>query len=190
MSHFTEEDLKIFKHVGLNVIISSKASFHNPSNISIGDNTRIDDFCILSAGNGGIIIGRNVHIAAYVSIIGSGKVTVSDFAGISSRVSVYSSNDDYSGEYMTGPTVNKKFTNVTSGEIFIGRHVVIGAGSIVLPNVRLEDGAIVGSLSLVKDNCEGFYLYAGVPAKKIKQRSRRLLELEKEFLKLEKLNEK
>ena len=65
------------RHCG-NVIISDKISIYNPGNISIGDNTRIDDFCVLSAGKGGIEIGRNVHIAVYVSIIGEGKIIVSD----------------------------------------------------------------------------------------------------------------
>ena len=85
MPHLNKNDLKQFKSVGKNVKISSKVSFYHPENISIGDQTRIDDFCVISAGIGGIEIGRNVHIAIYVSIQGSGKVTVSDFAGLSSR---------------------------------------------------------------------------------------------------------
>ena len=54
-----------FKFLGKNVLISDKCSLYNTKNISIGDNTRIDDFCILSAGENGIEIGRYVHIACF-----------------------------------------------------------------------------------------------------------------------------
>ncbi|OGH16801.1 MAG: hypothetical protein A3C30_00470 [Candidatus Levybacteria bacterium RIFCSPHIGHO2_02_FULL_40_18] len=172
-----------FKHLGKNLKISPKASFHNTSNISIGDNSRIDDFCVLSAGSGGIWIGKNIHISVFASLIGKEKITVGDFSTISSRVSIYSSSDDYSGEYMTNPTVDPKFTNVTHGDVNIGKHVIVGSGSIILPNIILEDGVCVGALSLIKNNCKSFCIYGGIPAKFIKKRSRELLEKEIKFLK-------
>lgn len=183
MSHLRGKQLKIFKHVGSNVLISSKASFYSPSNITIGDNTRIDDFCVLSAGTGGIIIGNNVHIAVFTSLIGKGKIKIEDFVNISSRVSIYSSNDDYSGKYMTNPTIDERFTNVAHGDVLIQKHVIIGSGSIILPNITLEEGVCIGALSLVIRNCECFKVYAGIPAKVIKLRDKNLLKLEKEFLK-------
>ena len=56
MSFLNDEQLKDLglKSYGKNVIISDKASLYNAKNISIGNNVRIDDFCILSAGDGGI----------------------------------------------------------------------------------------------------------------------------------------
>jgi dTDP-4-amino-4,6-dideoxy-D-glucose acyltransferase len=184
MSVLSAEQVKAigFRNSGSNVAISDKASFYNPSNISIGSNVRIDDFCVLSAGSGGIELGSNIHIAVFSSLIGTGKMQLCDFANISSRVSIYSSNDDYSGEYLTNPTVPKEFTGVRSADVFIGRHVIIGSGSIVLPGLRLEDGAAVGALSLVNHNCEAFGIYVGIPAKRIKDRKRDLLELEQEYL--------
>lgn len=170
-----------FKSVGENILLSDKASYYNCKNIDIGNNTRIDDFCVLSAGEGGIEIGCHVHIAIGVSIMGAGKIMIDDFAGLSSRVSIYSSNDDYSGEFMTGPTVSSEFTNVTHAPVLIGKHVIIGSGSVILPNVTLEDGVAVGALSLVTKNCTEFGVYIGTPAKKIKDRKRDLLELEKKL---------
>ncbi len=185
MSLLTEEQIKKIglKFAGKNVKISNKASIWNAANISVGDNSRIDDFCVLSAGEGGIEIGKNVHVAVYSSLIGKGKITLEDFSNISSRISIYSSNDNYSGEYMTNPTIDEKFTDVTHGPVTVKRHAIIGAGSIILPNVTLGIGSCVGALSLIKDNCEDFGIYAGSPAKYIKQRSNKLLELEKDFTK-------
>ena len=59
-----------FKSIGDDVLISDKASIYNPSDIEIGSNVRVDDFCIISAGNGGIKIGSNIHIAIFSSLIG------------------------------------------------------------------------------------------------------------------------
>jgi galactoside O-acetyltransferase len=170
------------RHCGRDVRISDKASIYNPGNIEISDFTRIDDFCVLSAGDGGISIGRNVHIAVFSSLIGAGRIEVRDFANISSRVSIYASNSDYSGEWMTNPTVPEEFAPVTNGPVTLERHALIGSGSVVLPNVVLFEGAVVGALSLVKSSCEAFGIYAGVPAKKIGRRGTRLLDLEAAFL--------
>src|SRR5690554_3565123 len=167
---------------GSNVKISDKASLYGCANISIGNNVRIDDFCVLSAGEGGITIKNNVHIAINASIIGAGEVLIEDFCGISARVAIYSSNDDYSGEYMSNPTVPEEFTNVNRAPVAVGKHVIIGAGSVVLPGVVIEEGAVIGALSLVNTRCERFGIYAGVPAKRIKERKTKLLELEKRYL--------
>jgi dTDP-4-amino-4,6-dideoxy-D-glucose acyltransferase len=171
-----------FGAIGKNVSISDRASFYNCGNISIGSNVRIDDFCVLSAGAGGICIGNNVHIAVYSSLIGSAAIRLSDFSNLSSRVAIYSSSDDFSGEWMTNPTVPSQFTGVWSGEVSIGRHVVVGTGSVILPGVTLGDGVSVGALSLVKRDCEGFGIYAGSPVRRIGTRKYRILELEREFL--------
>lgn len=171
-----------FSSVGKNVQISDKASFYGISRIKIGNNVRIDDFCVLSAGMGGIEIGNHIHIAIGVSLIGAGKIVIKDFANLSSRVSLYSSNDDYSGEYLTNPTVPSEFTNVTHADVYIGKHVIVGSGSVILPGVTLHDGVAVGALSLVNKDCQEFSIYIGVPAKKIKNRKRDLLKLEKTLL--------
>jgi len=180
MSYYSVEELGSLglAKFGENVKISRKASLYNPSQISIGSHVRIDDFCVLSAGERGIEIGDYIHIAVYSSLIGAGKITLGDFCNLSSRVSIYSSNDDYSGEYLTNPTVPDIFTNVTHADVLLGRHVIIGSGSIVLPGVILENGVAIGALSLVSTNCQEFGVYAGVPARRIRERKRDLLDLE------------
>lgn len=57
MGFYTREQLekKGFKSIGENVLISDKTSIYSPQNISIGNNVRIDDYCVLSAGGGTLI---------------------------------------------------------------------------------------------------------------------------------------
>ena len=62
-----------FKKFGENIKISDKASIYNAENISIGNNVRIDDFCILSAGEGGIEIGSSVVRVKQVELVGIGR---------------------------------------------------------------------------------------------------------------------
>lgn len=166
---------------GEDVKISRKASIYNPGRISIGNHVRIDDFCVISAGAGGIEIGDYVHIAVFCSLMGDGKIKFDDFSGISSRVSIYSSNADYSGKYLTNPTVPVKYAPVKHSDVILGKHVVIGAGVVVLPGVRFEEGVAVGSLSLVTTSCAAFGIYLGVPARRINERKRDLLELENQL---------
>ncbi len=183
-SFYSSEELRDlgFGFVGRDVKLSRKASFYNSSRISIGDFTRIDDFCVLSAGEQGITLGRNIHIAVYTSLIGQGEILIGDFANLSSRVAVYSSNDDYSGEFMTNPTLDKQYTNISSDPVTIGNHVIIGSGSIILPGVVLHEGSCIGALSLVNKDCEAFKVYAGVPVRYIKDRSRNLLDVAEKML--------
>lgn len=171
-----------FASVGTNAQISDRASFYGTDRITLGDNVRIDDFCVLSAGVGGINIGQYVHIAVYSSLIGAGNITLFDFSNISSRVAIYSSSDDFSGATMTNPTVPGEFTSVTHADVFVGKHVIVGSGSVILPGVTLEEGVAVGALSLVTKRCEAFGIYAGNPARRIKERKRDLLVLEQKLM--------
>jgi galactoside O-acetyltransferase len=183
MAFLTQQQLVAlgFKRVGKNVKLSDKASIYNAALIEIGDNSRIDDFCVLSAGAGGIAIGSNVHIAVYSSFIGAGRIDVHDFANVSSRVGIYSSNDDYSGHFMTNPTVPEQFTGVTKADVILERHVIVGSGTIVLPGITMRLGSVAGALSLIKKDCDQFGIYAGTPAKKVGIRSKRFLDLEREY---------
>jgi galactoside O-acetyltransferase len=171
-----------FASVGRDVAISEMARFYGAERISLGDHVRIDDFCVLSAGEGGIRVGNYVHIAVYCLLIGRGSITMSDFSGLSSRVSVYSSNDDYSGRTLTNPTVPAAYKNVTSAPVHLGKHVIVGSGSVLLPGVTLEEGVAIGSLSLVHKSCPAWGIYIGNPAKRVKERKRDLLSLESQLL--------
>ncbi|MFC0904983.1 acyltransferase [Clostridium sp. MT-14] len=178
---FDELDKLGLASIGSNVLISRKISIYGAEKINIGSNVRIDDFCILS---GKITIGNYVHIAAYTALYGGDKgIVIHDFAGISSKTTVYSVTDDYSGEVMTNPMIPDKYKKVISKKVIIERHVIIGSGCVVLPGVVLEEGAAFGSMSLINRSSESWSINVGIPFKKIRDRSKGLLELEKEFRK-------
>lgn len=168
-----------FKSLGDNVQISRKASIYSAKKISIGDNVRIDDFCILS---GKIVLQNYIHVAAYSALYGGEKgIFVDDFANLSSRVSVYSVSDDYSGESMTNPMIPDKYKKTQSAPVYIGRHVIVGSTSVILPGVKLAEGSSFGSFSFINGDSKPWSINVGIPFRKIGDRSRKLLELENEF---------
>jgi dTDP-4-amino-4,6-dideoxy-D-glucose acyltransferase len=183
MSFLAPEELARLglRHLGRNVRLSRHAVLHGAERIAIGDETRIDDFCVLSAGEGGIEIGAHVHLAVMVTLIGSAAIHIGDFAGLSSRTTVLSASDDFSGEWLTGPTVPEHLRRVEAAPVRIGRHVVVGAGCVILPGTEIGDGAALGALSLAKGQLAPFRIHAGTPARDLKPRSERLLELEREL---------
>jgi galactoside O-acetyltransferase len=177
---YTKKELqKIgFKSIGENVLISNKASIYGAKNIEIGSNVRIDDFCIISAGKEGIKIGNYIHIACYAHLIGSGKIIVDDHAQISGKVSIYSSSDDFSGEYLVGPTIPKDFTNVKSLTVHLKKYVILGCNTVVLPGVIINEGTAIGALSLVSKSLPEYGIYGGNPLKFIKKRTKGMQKYE------------
>ena len=181
-SFYKEKELKQLglKTYGVDVKISRHACLYNVNKISIGDNVRIDDFCILS---GNIKLGSNIHIAAYTALYGGDDgILIDDFANLSSRIGVYSVSDDYSGETMTNPTIPDEFKNVVSAPVHICRHVIIGSNAVVLPGVTIAEGSSFGSFSFINHDSEPWSINVGIPFKKIKDRSRNLLKQEKKYL--------
>jgi acetyltransferase-like isoleucine patch superfamily enzyme len=187
-SYCTEKEITELglKNVGRNVKISKHVNFYGAQYISIGSNVRIDDFCILSASReGSFSVGDNVHIGAGVYLFGTYGIQIGDFSGLSSGVKVYSTSDDYSGEFLTNPTVSREFLNSRNELVIIEKHALIGAGSVVLPGVVISEGVAVGALSLVSKSLDSWSIYAGQPVRKIKDRSKNLLKLEAKLLKSE-----
>jgi galactoside O-acetyltransferase len=176
-SFYSEAELKEigFKKIGKNIQISRKASIYTPELICIGSHVRIDDFCILS---GEITIGSHIHISAYTALYGKYGILIDDFVTISGRVMVYSQNDDYSGDYLTNPTIPTQYTNITGGTVHFKKHSIVAAGSIILPATTLGVGACLGGMSMLKTSIPDWEIYVGVPAKKKGIRSQKLLEAE------------
>jgi dTDP-4-amino-4,6-dideoxy-D-glucose acyltransferase len=185
--YYSDEELDSLGlgRVGRNVRIDRSTIILNPAGLCIGDHTRIDAFCLISAFGPGVSMGRNVHIAAGVYIFGGGGVAIEDFAGVSARSVIFSTNDDYSGEHLTGPTVPPEFRAVAAAPVRICRHVVVGAGSIVLPGITLGEGSACGAQSVIKQDVSPFTIVAGSPARPVKERSQRLLAVEADFLRRE-----
>lgn len=189
MSFLSREQIKEigFAKVGEHVLISDKASLYNTSSISIGNYVRIDDFTVLSAGEGGIELGDFVHIGCFSSLIGDGKIKMDYYSGLSSKVSIYSSNDDFSGVSLPGVkvTIPLEFRKLTVKDVTLEKYTIIGSNSVVLPGVTIGEGATVGALSFVRKNCQAWYSYGGNPLRRLGRRSQEMLKYISELQKMQ-----
>lgn len=182
---YTEKELVSFgfKSIGKNVSIAKNCNIMGMENISIGNNVRIDGYCtIIATGNGFVDIGSFVHIGSYSMLSAGAGITMSDFSGLSQGVMIYTKSDDYTGKYLTNPMVDAEYTGVKSGTVSLGKHVIIGSGTIILPKVNIAEGVSVGAQSLVTKNLKPWGVYFGSPIKRLKDRSKEMLEKERLFL--------
>ena len=175
-SFYSQEELSQIglKSFGNNVLISRYARIYSPHKITIGDNVRIDDFCILS---GDITLGSHIHISPYVALYGAMGIEFEDYTGISAHSVVYSAMDDFGGDYLVGSVHPEELTNVTGGKVLVKKFSQIGVNSVVFPNLTLGEGVAIGACTLVTKSLEEWGLYVGIPAKKIKNRSKGMMKL-------------
>ncbi len=175
-------DINKIKKIGKNVIIGKTVRIRYPELVEIGDNVIIDDFTYISTA---LQIDSYVHISSGAKIIGGKncKVKFGSFSTLAPQVVLSAGSDDYLSGIAT-PLVPEEYKGrVEYGDIEIGRHCIIGSGSVVLPKVKVFDGASLGALSLAKGNLEEWTLYAGIPAKELKKRNKiEILKLEKLFI--------
>lgn len=184
--YYSDDEIKLlgFKFIGKNNKISNKSCFYNTKNIYIGNNCRIDDNCIISASSKGIYIGNFVHLSNNVTLSGNAFIKLDDYSGLSSKVSVFGSTDDYSGKFMTNPCVgsfNSNLINVKSEDIIIGKHVIIGCNSVILPGCSIADGVSIGALSLVNRKIFKEGIYQGNPINFIQKKDNNYKLLEEKY---------
>ena len=179
MNYYSDKELEEMGiKFGNNVRISKKASLFSTQTMEFGNDVRIDDFCILS---GNITIGNFVHISAYTALYGKYGIKIGNYCGCSPRCTLLSGSDDFSGEYMISPMVPDKYTNVDGKQIVLEDFSQIGANSIIMPGVTVNTGAVCGCFSFIKNDVEEWSINVGIPSKKIKDRSRNILEIVKRF---------
>lgn len=164
-------DINELKSCGKNVIIGKTVRIRYPELVEIGDNVIIDDFTYISTQ---LKIHDNVHISSGSKIIGGrgALVEMKEFSTLAPNVVLSAGTDDYVGGIAT-PMVPMEFKgDAVIGNIVLNKHCIVGAGSVVLPNVTFKEGACIGALSLANKDLEPWKLYAGIPAGFIKVRNK------------------
>lgn len=169
------------KSYGCDVLIGRHAVLYNPDKLCIGSHVRIDDFTIIS---GNVTLENYIHISQFCGLYGGEKgIVMEDYSGLSSKCSVYAVSDDYSGASMTNPMIPEKYKPYAiNGMVRIKKHAIVGCNSVVLPDVVLEEGTAIGSMSLCNKSTKPWSIYAGIPARCKGERKKDILVLEKQLL--------
>ena len=161
-----EDVAKGLRHIGLKVRIYPLAKIVRPEMVSIGDCSMIDDFVFINGG-AGTKIGKYVHVASFVSVIGGGVLEVGDYSVLACGARILTGTDTpHGGKRMTTALPENK-RSIKRGYVRMGRDVFIGTNSVVHPNVTIGDGAVIGSCSLVTHDVEPWSINYGAPCKRV-----------------------
>jgi len=156
------ENIK-FKNIGNNIKISENVTIIGAKNITLGSNVRIDDYCIISAKNGALVIGDDVHIGGQTYLGCAGELIIGKKVNIAQGVKIYTKSNDYTH-------ADPNNDNFIIGKILIGDYVTIGPNSVLVGDLNIGEGATIGALSFVKNDLKPWSVYAGSPVRFLKKR--------------------
>lgn len=113
----------------------------------------------------GISIGDYVCVNRRASLGGQGGLTIGNFVNIGPNCSLITAQHGFDR-----PDKPMAWQGITHGPITIEDDVWLGVNVSVLPNVRIERGAIVGANAVVTKNVPAYAIVVGVPAKLLRYR--------------------
>ncbi len=157
---------------GNDVYISPSAEMHRPELCTIGNHVAVDSFFYCTTQ---LTVGDYVHISPHVAVIG-GKNTsliIEDFCFVSVGSKLICGSEMFMGEGLIGPLIPEEYKDTRLAlPVVLKRFSGTLANSVVLPGVTMAEGSVLGANSLLKENTEPWTVYAGSPARPIRQRSK------------------
>lgn len=131
-----------FKQCGKRVLLRQPVVMESIENISLGD---------------------DVSIAQFVHCWGQGGITIGNRVMIGSHSAISSATHDYEAENM--------YNSLVLAPVQIGDDVWIGAHSMIMPGVRIGNGAVIGAGSIVTKDVPDRAIVLGTPAQLFKMRN-------------------
>ena len=146
---------KLFKislnRLGTKLFTDIGVTLNCPKNINIGNNANFMRGCSLNFCEGEINIGENISVNRNVDINSSNKgfIQIGNDVLIGNNVVIRSSDHIYKKK-------SKKInmSGHEGGRIIIGNNVWIGANCVILKNVTIKDGAVIGAGTVIKKDVD------------------------------------
>lgn len=114
-----------------------------------------------------LAIGKNVGISQ-AAIVCHKSITIGDYVKIGGGVCIYDT-DFHSLDPSLRSNPNTDFANKATKSVFIMNNVFIGAHSLILKGVVIGENSIIGAGSVVTKSVPPNQIWAGNPARLIKQ---------------------
>lgn len=120
----------------------------------------------------GCHVGKNVFIGDYVRIDlnHADLIYIDDYAHVTSGCRLLCHQRDLKG-YRVGD--NAANLGYRYGVIHIGKGVMVGMETMIMPGVNIGDGAIVGARSMITKDVPAYTIAVGSPAKVVKEIAQR-----------------
>ena len=140
------------------------------SKIMLGDDVYISRLCRVSGGSsedyvGAVLIEDSVHVGQNCYIDGIGKLKIGKDSILGPNVVILTGNHGFQD-----PTVPIRLQGVIPKPTVIEEDVWIGANAIVLEDVYIGKGSVIGAGSVVTKDIPPYSIAVGVPAKVIGKR--------------------
>lgn len=152
-------------HAGAGARVFPLARIIHPENLQLGAHSTIDDFVFLNAGRS-TRIGRYVHVACHVSVIGGGELEIGDYAVIATGARILTATDTFAEGARMSTHLPDEHRSVFDAKVTIGRDAFVGANAVVLPGVTFGEGAVAGAGAVVTCDLEPWTVYTGAPARR------------------------
>lgn len=107
-------------------------------------------------------LGDRVAIGWFAELDARGGITIGNDTNISSHVKIITGSHDVDASDFIAEFYPVK----------IGHHCWIGTGATILQGVKIGDGAVVASGAVVTKDIPPYEIWGGVPAKKIRNRTK------------------
>ena len=113
----------------------------------------------------GIEIGKRVGVTRDVILDGRGGLSIGDYTIIGFESIILTCTHRYSRK-----DIPIQDQGMFSAPVKIGKDVWLGTRVIVLPGVKIGDGAIIGANAVVTKDIPPYTIAVGIPAKVIRER--------------------
>ena len=141
-----------------NVLIDQNVIFPFPKGVTLKSFCYIDKNVKLLAKK--VTIGHRVHIGANVIVSGGGSFKVENYAGIAPNCTFITATESLkNGSRASGPMVNINEREVRRGSILLEKDSFIGVGAIILSDVTIANGSVVGPGCIISKNTEPWKVY-------------------------------
>lgn len=139
--------------------------------LKIGRRGRFEQGFMAVLKNAHLVIGEDFYIGKYYRIFASEESTIhiGDACLFSYNIEMRTDDGHSIFDIETGENINSTVDIRRSRNIIIGKHVWVGSHSVILYNAKIEDGSIIGAMSLVKKSIPNNCIAAGIPAKVIRK---------------------
>jgi putative colanic acid biosynthesis acetyltransferase WcaF len=108
----------------------------------------------------GIKIGESCNIGNNAFLDGRRGLEIGNCVATGSEVMIYTLQHD----------IDSPFFDVVGGPVIIGDFVYIGPRAIILPNIKIGEGAVVAAGAVVTRDVLPYHVVGGVPAKFLRER--------------------
>lgn len=151
--------------LGNSTIIHPSANiFNSGKGITIGGNGYLNFHSYIKCYNDSIVIGDDFSMQPFSIIYGIGPIIIGHGVRVAAQVTIVSGDHEMHRDkpiYQQG---------MRSKGITIEDDVWIGTGAKVLDGAYIAKGCVIGANAIVKGRTEPYGVYAGVPARRLKDR--------------------